>query len=482
MKSPLRPHPDYCENPHDGSEPSGWLKYSGKEVDTSIQPAEEAFFEDLVGAFKKGYAASFMDTPSGETSPLGGSPSSSIFVHPKFPSHDSDSYTGLTQPMGGPTEGFAGEVINSIHSAADENPFADLAKGATDAVKGLQDAQNTLSTTPTPAPASTPPTTAPAASTPKTPTTPAVAPPTTAPVAPTAPATPTVSPSQSAIQPQAAPHKQEGQKSPSSTTYSTGKATPPTQPPVVASIHFDPNAYALKSMSERAHDAAFQSNPFMTFNQSVLDPGGQYNDMNYNPRPSYFEEGTGDSSCSNLHNKNNGNYSRDSLNFGGVTDMLVVRPADPRWTNDPVDLGKMLPMTGEASSKMAALANLLDHTMMKQAQQLGTDDNPYLRDYSEVRPLNADLDFSVNAPEKDPNDPQNQEDVGGSLHMQPNIRTRARGPQAPMGQFDPNQATTDSFITTVNPTGAMGARYTLPGWKESRPFSELCSTNFLPDH
>lgn len=448
-------------------------------VDTSIQPDEDAFFKDLVtkvGSTKLSFDS--MYDIEGDFSEGADTPGILPLCRRDF---DDSAKTHMNQDLPSRSQGLG---ANAIHDAG---AFEDVAKDINNAVSQAQGASTALQqlqaggSQSVPPPGSAAPTTAPPqttsvttvsgapqpAATPQTPTTS-----TPTPVAPVAPT--------SVPKPQPTPIPPPGPK-PTSITYGS-----PAPAPKTSSLNFDPNAYSARSMSERAHTAWFQSNPFMQFNQpSPLNPAGQFNDMNYNPRPSYFEEGTGDSSFSNLHTPNNGCYSRDSLNFGGVTDLLVVRPADPRWVDESPDLAEMLPMTSDATAdpKLASLSSQID---LKMAKMLSTEDNPYIRDYSEVRPLNADLDFSVNKPERDPNDPQNPEDVGDSLHQQPNPRYRAIGGGGDAGghgdQFDPNQSTADPFIDVTSPGSADGHSFTMPSYKTKRPVSDLPMGEFFKDH
>jgi len=218
-------------------------------------------------------------------------------------------------------------------------------------------------------------------------------------------------------------------------------------------------------------------------NPSPMNPAGQYNDMNYNPRPSYFEEGSGDSSFANMHKGPNGNYTRDSLNYGGVTDLLPAPPADPRWNYSDPDMESYMPIThGVLDSKAASLSLTLDWVRM--ARSLSTEDNPYIRDYSEVRPLNNSLEESDNKPDMNPNDPDDGEDTSDTMHRQPMPRSRAMGPQSLMGQFDPNNKDDGpgAFISTVSPGSADGTRYSIPSYKVNKPAQELPTFDWGKDH
>ena len=491
MTSPLRQKPDYLENPHDASSPEEWLKRGAVNADPSVKPEEDAFFEDLVDStLHKGFTSSFMFQ---EPTPMDGKPNSSpapmvhnVHVDP----HQDSQFQRLDQDHVNPLpDGLGKFVMSKNHSATDDldslaNSLKNVNQQATQAVKSTtqvnQQAQKIVPQ-PTPGSAPLPPNASSAPAPNNTSTAPQPAPATTiapaattAPTAPTpttAPAVPSMSPSSDAIKPQ------------------TG--TPPQQKQTI-------HTYTTASLSERAHYAWFQSNPYMQFNNpSPMNPAGQYNDMNYNPRPTYFEEGTGDSSFANLHNAPNGNYTRDSLNFGGVTDLLITPPADPRWTDDDANLGASMPMTGLAvsdpreesappppappSNKTSAVSMLIDREMMRTAKSLSTEDNPYIRDYSNTTPLNNSLTDSVNAPELDPNKPQSDHDEYGSLH-QTQPRLRAIGPQGPLAQFDPTNQTADPYIETVCPPSADGTRFSLPSFKTKRPVPGLSSTDFVRDH
>jgi len=478
-KSPLRATPDYLENPRDGSTLESWLKISAATiVDTSIQPDEDQFFADLATSLgHTAFSSSYLFTPELEATP-------DIMAHDVHvdPLQDSQ-FQRLDQDTHGPTQGLA---ALGIHSSASIN---EISSGLKDVQKNAQEATKALQSVPKQAPAVSTPTPAPAPKTPSTPT-------------PAAPSTPTQS---STPKPQAPPIAPPGPK-PTGVKYDSRTAAlvndgcpncgldtvsdgvlscPSCGWEEGADIEFDIDTAFHPIISENAHIAWFQSNPFMQFNNpSPMNPAGQYNDMNYNPRPTYFEQGSGDSSFANLHSSPNGNYTRDSLNYGGVTDMLVVPPADPRWGNQPPKMRETMPVTpgGMKDPRTASLARRLDRCIL--AKRLSDEDNPYIRDYSEVRPLNNSMDASVNKPELDPNDPQNPEDSAATLHQQPSPRSRAMGPQSLMGQFDPNNKGDGpgAFIETVSPGSADGTRFSIPSYKTQRPSPGLPSLDFIKDH
>ncbi len=445
-QSPLIPTPDYGLNPHDPSDTS-WYR------EGSVNPQELEFFSGLIAQSKTktAFQSSYMFTPDGnyegeeDDSP-------SIMVHDVHPGKsEGDPFESRDLDRLARPQGFGQFAVKAGHVAADiaqdmtklvteaqqdtakaQKATADTQKATKDLATANEAAKKEISA----APASTTP--APATTTP-------------------------------------------AQTAPKTVTSDPNKAVATKPPPPSGASKTYGTASRKASLGEQSHTAWFQSNPYMQFNYpSPMNPAGQYNDMNYNPRPTYFEQGSGDSSFSNLHTSPNGNYSRDTMAFGGVTDLLLVPPADPRWVNEAANFEESMPVT-RGTTTTASLVDMLDAQIMHEAKKLSTEDNPYIRDYSEVRPLNNNME-SINAPEQDPNDIQDQEDVGGSLHQQPSPRSRATGPQSLMGQFDPNNAQFDPFISTVSPGSADGTRFSVPSYKLNRPAPTLLSMDLFKDH
>ena len=470
--SPLRPIPDYLENPHDGSELTTWIKKAG--IDTRIQPDEDAFFAELATAVgHKAYSSQFLDTPELQDSP-------NIMPHDvHIDPHQDSQFERLNQDTSWPTQGLGAMATHTSGS------LDDLSKGLQNVQQNAQQTSKALKEVATSAPTSAP---APAvAATPPTQATPATPSPTTS--------TPTSSPS-----PQAPPVPPPGPK-PTGVTY-TASVDLPSCPECGAEtrkddidfcpgcgwedgaeLTLDPDSFhSHQTLSEQGHYAFFQSNPMMSgpYGLDAMNANGQYNNMNNNPRTTYFEEGTGDSSFANLHNAPNGNYTRDSLNYGGITDLLIVPPADPRWNNSDPEMHDYMPITGLTVSdpRTAALAKRIDAVIIM-AKKLSDEDNPYIRDYSEVRPLNNALEESVNKPELDPNGIGDSDDAGETMHRQPMPRSRAIGPQSLMGQFDPNnqdEGDAPPFVSVVPGAGRV------PSYKTQKPAEVLPTFDFVKDH
>ena len=439
--SPLRPQPDYGENPHDASSIDFWLKEASTSDDL-IQPEEDNFFAELAKEMNshKAFSSSYLYTPEGNASP-------SILPHNVHIDAEQDSqFMRMDQDNLSPTQGLAANVMKTALLEQTTQDLKNLATQAQQATQALKQV--------TPAPSGSTP--APSGSTPT---------PSTGSGASTQPTTPPPG-----TAPSTAPTAQ--QQAASKPIPQNPPGTPPSP---------------VGKTGGLIHEAWFQSNPFMQYNMQInaspLNSGeGQYNNMSYNPRPSYFQEGSGDSNFADMHAAPNGSYTPESLTFGGVTDMLEVPPADPRWTNDPEVLHEEMPISVHTvpNPRTAALSNLLDDVILKTSRRLSNDDNPFIKDYSEVRPLN-DTSLSVNSPQMDPNKPNDPVDSTDTLH-QTQPRLRSIGPQGPLAQFDPNQLTADPYIETVCPASADGTRYSIPSFKTQRPAPTLPSFDFIKDH